>query len=47
MNADELGSVQAPLKNRYRAEPGAARVTLKASGAGSAQKRPPRGRPQA
>jgi uncharacterized OsmC-like protein len=32
MNADELRSIQAPLKERYRAEPGAARITLKASG---------------
>jgi len=33
MNADELRAVQAPLKDRYRAEPQAARITLKASGA--------------
>ncbi len=33
MNADELRATQAPLKERYRAEPQAARVTLKASGA--------------
>jgi uncharacterized OsmC-like protein len=33
MNADKLRSIQAPLKDRYRAEPGAALVTLKASGA--------------
>ena len=33
MNADELRSIQAPLKDRYRAEPDAALVTLKASGA--------------
>jgi uncharacterized OsmC-like protein len=32
MNADELRALQAPLKERYRAEPEAARVTLKASG---------------
>ncbi len=32
MNADELRSIQTPLKERYRAEPGAARITLKASG---------------
>jgi uncharacterized OsmC-like protein len=32
MNADELRSIQAPLKERYRAEPGAARITLNASG---------------
>jgi uncharacterized OsmC-like protein len=31
VNADELRALQAPLKDRYRAEPGAARVTLKAS----------------
>ena len=33
MNAEDLRAVQAPLKDRYRAEPGAARITLKASGA--------------
>ena len=33
MNADELRSIQAPLKDRYRAEPNAALVTLRASGA--------------
>ena len=33
MNADELRAIQAPLKDRYRAEPDAARITLKASGA--------------
>ncbi|MFY9968052.1 MAG: OsmC family protein [Roseiarcus sp.] len=32
MNADELRSIQTPLKERYRAEPGAARITLSASG---------------
>lgn len=32
MNADDLRALQAPLKDRYRAEPGAARVTLKARG---------------
>jgi uncharacterized OsmC-like protein len=32
MNADELRSIQTPLKERYRAEPGAARITLNASG---------------
>lgn len=32
MNADELRSVQAPLKDRYRRTPDAARVTLKAQG---------------
>ena len=30
MNADELRAIQAPLKDRYRAEPDAALVTLKA-----------------
>lgn len=30
MNADELRALQAPLKDRYRNEPGAARVTLRA-----------------
>ena len=33
MDADELRKIQAPLKDRYRAEPEAARLTLKASGA--------------
>jgi uncharacterized OsmC-like protein len=33
MNVDELRKVQGPLKDRYRAEPDAARITLKASGA--------------
>ena len=33
MNADELRALQAPLKERYRPEPGAARVTLRAKGA--------------
>jgi uncharacterized OsmC-like protein len=32
MNADELRALQAPLKDRYRAEPGAAIVTLRAQG---------------
>ena len=32
MNADDLRALQAPLKDRYRAEPGAARITLKAGG---------------
>ncbi len=32
MNADELRALQAPLKDRYRSEPGAARVTLRANG---------------
>jgi uncharacterized OsmC-like protein len=32
MRADELRSMQAPLKERYRAEPSAAVVTLSASG---------------
>ena len=32
MNADELRTLQAPLKNRYRAEPDAAKVTLRAQG---------------
>jgi uncharacterized OsmC-like protein len=32
MNADELRSVQAPLKERYRATPEAARITLRARG---------------
>jgi len=33
MNADELRAVQAPLKDRYRADPEAGLITLKASGA--------------
>ena len=33
MNADELRALQAPLKERYRSEPEAAIVTLRASGA--------------
>jgi uncharacterized OsmC-like protein len=33
MDAEKLRSIQAPLKDRYRAEPDAARVTLRASGA--------------
>src|SRR5271154_3671164 len=32
MNADELRALQAPLKDRYRSEPGAGRVTLRAEG---------------
>ena len=32
MNADELRSVQAPLKERYRTTPGAALITLRALG---------------
>jgi uncharacterized OsmC-like protein len=32
MNADELRALQAPLKDRYRNEPGAAVVTLRAEG---------------
>ncbi len=32
MNSDELRALQAPLKERYRAEPDAAVVTLRASG---------------
>jgi uncharacterized OsmC-like protein len=32
MNADELRALQAPLKERYRAEPDAAKVTLRAQG---------------
>ncbi|HTR14991.1 MAG TPA: OsmC family protein [Roseiarcus sp.] len=32
MNADELRALQTPLKDRYRAEPQAACITLKASG---------------
>jgi uncharacterized OsmC-like protein len=33
MKADELRAVQAPLKARYRDDPAAARITLKAQGA--------------
>ena len=33
MNADELRATQSPLKSRYRDEPPAARITLKAHGA--------------
>ena len=33
MNADELRALQAPLKERYRADPGAGRITLRARGA--------------
>ena len=33
MNADELRATQSPLKSRYRDEPQAARITLKAQGA--------------
>ena len=32
MKADELRSLQAPLKAKYREDPGKARITLKASG---------------
>jgi len=32
MDADELKALQAPLKARYRNDPGAARITLKAKG---------------
>jgi uncharacterized OsmC-like protein len=32
LKADELRAAQAPLKDRYREEPGAARITLRASG---------------
>lgn len=32
MKADELRALQAPLKERYRAEPDAAVITLKAEG---------------
>ncbi|MEN9937078.1 MAG: hypothetical protein RLZZ387_3657 [Chloroflexota bacterium] len=32
MNAEELRTLQAPLKDRYRAEPDAALITLKAAG---------------
>jgi len=33
MDADDLRALQAPLKERYRAEPAAAKVTLRAQGA--------------
>jgi uncharacterized OsmC-like protein len=32
MNADELKSIQAPLKERYRADPSSALITLRATG---------------
>ena len=32
MNADELRALQAPIKDRYRLEPGAALITLRAQG---------------
>src|ERR1044071_9507130 len=32
MNADELRSIQTPLKQQYRDDPGAALITLKAEG---------------
>ena len=32
MNADEMRAIQAPLKERYRADPKAALITLRASG---------------
>jgi hypothetical protein len=32
MNTDELKSLQAPLKERYKADPASARVTLRATG---------------
>ncbi len=32
MNAEQLRSLQAPLKDRYRADPGAALITLEAEG---------------
>ncbi len=32
MNTDELKALQAPLKERYKAEPGAALITLRATG---------------
>src|SRR5919108_3089872 len=32
MNADELKSLQTPLKNRYKSEPEAAMITLRAQG---------------
>jgi hypothetical protein len=33
MNAGDLRALQAPLKDRYRAEPAAAKATLRAQGA--------------
>jgi uncharacterized OsmC-like protein len=33
MNAEDLRALQAPLKNRYRSDPDAARITLRAKGA--------------
>src|SRR5262245_208671 len=33
MDATELRALQAPLKDKYKSEPGAARITLKAKGA--------------
>jgi hypothetical protein len=33
VNADEMRAIQAPLKERYRSDPKAAVVTLRASGA--------------
>ncbi|MFO0995958.1 MAG: OsmC family protein [Alphaproteobacteria bacterium] len=33
MNSEELRALQAPIKDRYRVEPAAAHITLKASGA--------------
>ena len=35
MNSDELKTLQAPLKERYKAEPSAAMITLRASGRAS------------
>ena len=32
MNSDELKALQAPLKDRYKVEPGAALITLRATG---------------
>jgi uncharacterized OsmC-like protein len=32
MNADDLRALQAPLKDRYKTDPGSARVTLRAQG---------------
>src|SRR6201986_272940 len=32
MDADRLKSLQAPLKDRYRSDPSAARITLRAAG---------------
>ena len=32
MNADELKALQAPIKDRYRKEPAAALITLRAQG---------------